>query len=228
MSKPSWFESTNNISEISEPSADAYALDPTMDIQKIRCLWLISFIQDMRTFMGFSSRFYIQGLSTCPALYKAALLLRDDFQAHHMDTSQDLGMTAPDYDRLTCVFAICLMIQDSMTTPLDGPLYDSLRSRGLVLLNGALAESQAMWEGSVQNLCPILHHHLTAFHVEGLEKVDYIKRMIEILGHLSLEARTGVEKCLLNMLCRTQGAQTTFLVDDGWTPDSLLSRMHGQ
>ena len=58
MAKPSWFEPTNNISEVSEPSADTFPLDPSMDFQKIRCLWLISFVQDLwalRDFLPYST-----------------------------------------------------------------------------------------------------------------------------------------------------------------------------
>jgi hypothetical protein len=230
MSKPSWFEPTNNISEISEPSANAYSLDPTMDIQKIRCLWLISFIQDMRTFMGFSSRLYAYGLSTYPSVYDAIALLRDDFQTYHAIKSPSHGreMTASDYDRLTCLFSICLMMQDSISSPPRGPMNSPLPSHDLIVLDEALASSRALWEASVGNLRPFLLNHLMECHLDGMQKIDYVRRMVGVLSHLSLEAGIGVEKCLLNMLCRTQAAQSTFLVDDGWTPDSLLSSMHGQ
>lgn len=226
MSKPSWFECTNNISEISEPSANAFSLDPTMDIQKIRCLWLISFIQDMRTFMGFSSRFYVRGLSAYPSLYGAVSLLRDDFQAYHLNKSCAHGpeLSPSDYDRLTCLFSICLMIQDSISTPMSSPV----PSHGLVMLDEALANSRSLWQASVGNLRPFLLHHMLECHLDGPQKIDYIRRIVEVLSHLSLEAGVGIEKCLLNMLCRTQATQSTFLVDDGWTPDSLLSSMHGQ
>lgn len=62
MSKPTWFESSNNISEISEQSFQNAAKAALVDTQKVRCLWLISFIQDMRTLMAFSSRLYMDGL----------------------------------------------------------------------------------------------------------------------------------------------------------------------
>ena len=230
MSRPSWFESTNNISEISEPSANAFSLDPNMDIQKIRCLWLISFIQDMRTFMGFSSRFYVHGLSAYPSLYDAVTLLRADFQTYHTNKSLSGGpeMTVSDYNRLTCLFSICIMMQDSISSPLGGPMGSPSPSHGLIMLDDALANSRSLWQASVSNLRPFLLHHLVECHLDGPQKIDYISRMVEVLSHLSLEAGIGVEKCLLNMLCRTQAVQSTFLVDDGWTPDSLLSSMHGQ
>jgi hypothetical protein len=228
MTKPSWFEPTNNISEVSEPSADAFALDPSMDFQKIRCLWLISFIQDLRTFMGFSSRFYVQGLSTYPSLYQAVLHLRDEFQRSNSSASITLGTSPSDYDRLTCLFSICLMMQESISSPPIDAMSNSFWSSGLDILDGALMQSRGLWDFSVQNLRPFLHQHLIETYPGALQKIEYVRRMTEVLGQVSLEARIGVEKCLLNMLCRTKDAQTAFLVDDGWTPDSLLSSMHGQ
>jgi hypothetical protein len=230
MSKPSWFESTNNISELSEPSANTFSLDPTMDIQKIRCLWLISFIQDMRTFMGFSSRFYVRGLSAYPSLCDAITLLRDDFQTYHANKSPAHGpeLSPSDYDRLTCLFSICIMMQDSISTPFHDPMSSPVPSHGLTMLDEALANSQSIWQGSVGNLRPFLLRHMVDCHLDGPQKIDYIRRMVDVLSHLSLEAGVGVEKCLLNMLCRTRAAQSTFLVDNSWTPDSLLSSMHGQ
>jgi len=201
-----------------------------MDIQKVRCLWLISFIQDMRTFMGFSSRFYVRGLSAYPSIYDAVTLLRDDFQAYHANknTSPGSEMTASDYDRLTCLFSICIMMQDSISSSPRGPMNFPIPSYGLTTLEEALANSRSLWQASVGNLRPFLVRHLVERHLDGPQKVDYIRRMVEVLSHLSLEAGLGVEKCLLNMLCRTQAAQSTFFVDDSWTPDSLLSSMHGQ
>lgn len=228
MAKPSWFEPTNNISEVSEPSADAFALDPSMDFQKIRCLWLISFIQDLRTFMGFSSRFYVQGLAAYPSLYQVVLHLRDEFQSSHSTASLTHGTSSSDYDRLTCLFSICLMMQESISSrPIDA-MSNPFWSSGLDILEEALLQSRGLWDFSLQNLRRFLYCHLVESYPDGERKIEYVRKMTEVLGQVSLEARIGVEKCLLNMLCRTKDAQAAFLVDNGWTPDSLLSSMHGQ
>lgn len=98
----------------------------------------------------------------------------------------------------------------------------------MALLDVALATSRNVWETSVYSLRAFLHHHFVAYHPDGAAKIDYVMKMTDVLGHLSLEARRGVEKCLLNMLCRAREGKIWFSADDGWTPDSLLSSVHGQ
>jgi hypothetical protein len=84
-----------------------------------------------------------------------------------------------------------------------------------------------MWEGSVGNMHLFLFHHFVNLP-NGSLKTKYAMQMTDVLGHLSLEARRGVEKCLLNMLCGTKGGKLRFSGEDSWTPDSLLSSMHGE
>ncbi|KAJ5160708.1 uncharacterized protein N7482_007712 [Penicillium canariense] len=193
-------------------------------LEHVVYLW----VSDLRTFMGFSSRFYVRGLSTYPALYQAVLHLRDEFQHTHAMASPSSGMSPFDYERLICLFFICLMMQDSVSSTPTDPMHSSFRPSGLDTLDGALMESRGMRDFSVQNLRPFLNHHLVELHPDGMQKIEYVRRMTEVLGLLRPEARIGVEKCLLNMLCRSNEGHTAFLVDDGWTPDSLLSSMHGQ
>ncbi len=80
---------------------------------------------------------------------------------------------------------------------------------------------------SVYNLRVILFESLARLFEEGESKVNYVQDLVQVLNTLSLEARQGVEKCLLNLLYCLGNSNTTMLIDDGWTPDSLLSSMHG-
>ncbi|KAE8309787.1 hypothetical protein BDV41DRAFT_419970 [Aspergillus transmontanensis] len=228
MSKPTWFESSNNISEISEQSFQNAAKAALVDTQKVRCLWLISFIQDMRTLMAFSSRLYMDGLASYPSLYDAVQLLRANFHLANESPSHTASFPS-DYDRLACLFSICITMQESISrSPVAASLPAPEIYNDMALLDVALATSRNVWETSVYSLRAFLHHHFVAYHSDGAAKIDYVMKMTDVLGHLSLEARRGVEKCLLNMLCRAREGKMWFLTDDGWTPDSLLSSVHGQ
>ncbi|KAE8376119.1 hypothetical protein BDV26DRAFT_294351 [Aspergillus bertholletiae] len=228
MSKPTWFESSNNISEISEQSFQNAAIAASVDTQKVRCLWLISFIQDMRTLMAFSSRLYMDGLASYPSLYDAVLLLRANFYLANEGPSHSTSFPS-DYDRLACLFSICITMQESISrSPITTALPTPEISNDMALLDVALATSRSVWQTSVYSLRAFLHNHFVTYHPDGAAKIDYVMKMTDVLGHLSLEARRGVEKCLLNMLCRAREGKVWAFTDDGWTPDSLLSSVHGQ
>lgn len=217
MSKPSWFESTNDLSEISEHSIRRNILGNSIDVHKIRCLWLISFIQDMRNLMGMSSHLYMGGLSVYPSLYDAVLFIRNDLQVE----SQKCKTRESNYNRLACLFAITIMVQDSVS------LAYSAQSNELAILDMSLQIYRHAWEGSINLLRSFLHNHFVNSYPNGGLKIDYVMQMTDIVSHLSLEAQKGIEKCLLNMLCRTWDGKLPFFVDDGGTPDSLLSTVHG-
>ncbi|PYI09603.1 hypothetical protein BO78DRAFT_404830 [Aspergillus sclerotiicarbonarius CBS 121057] len=223
MSKPSWFESTNDLSEISDhriTTTTQSILGSSIDLHKIRCLWLISFIQDMRNLMGMWSRLYLDGLLGFPSLYDAILLVRSSFE-HEAEHS--LSAYRPsDYDRLTCLFAICILVQGSVSQAYSGP------HNALTILDMALETSRSAWETSIHLLHGFLRDHFVQVYPNGARTLDYVTQMTDVVGHLSLEAHQGIEKCLLNMLCRTRGSKLPFYVDDdGGTPDSLLSTVHG-
>ncbi|BCR85437.1 uncharacterized protein ACHE_20894A [Aspergillus chevalieri] len=219
MSKPSWFESTNDLSEISEHSIRRSILGSSIDLHKMRCLWLISFIQDMRNLMGMSSQLYMGGLSVYPSLYDAVLFIRNDFliegEAYKTECHES------DYDRLTCLFAITIMVQESIS------LAYAAQSNELATLDMSLQTYRHVWEGSIHSLRSFIRNHFLNSYPNGELKIDYVMQMTDIVSHLSLEAHQGIEKCLLNMLCRTWDGRLPFFVDDGGTPDSLLSTVHG-
>ena len=120
-----------------------------------------------------------------------------------------------------------MMHESISTTPIDA-ISNPFWSSGLDLLEQALMQSRGMGDFFVHNLRTFLHCHLVDAYPDGERKIEYVRTMTDVLGQVSVEARIGVEKCLLNMLCRTSGARAVFLVDGGWTRDSLLSSMRGQ
>lgn len=84
MAKPSWFYPSNHISEISNSLAYMASTGATVDLRKLRSLWLISFIQDMRSLMGGSRWLHSEGLRRYPTLYEAVSFLRTSFrQSQH-------------------------------------------------------------------------------------------------------------------------------------------------
>lgn len=219
MSKPSWFESTNDLSEISEHSTRKSILGDSIDKHKMRCLWLISFIQDMRNLMGMSSQLYMDGLFVYPSLYDVVLFIRDAFEIDGQ--TYKIGYHESDYDRLTCLFAISITVQESVSLAYSAP------GNGLAILDMSLQTYRYAWEGSIHSLRLFLHNHFVNSYPNGALKIDYVMQMTDVVSHLSLEAHRGIEKCLLNMLCRTRDGKLPFFVDDGGTPDSLLSSVHG-
>lgn len=219
MSKPSWFESTNDLSEISENKIRHSVLGSSIDLQKMRCLWLISFIQDMRNLMGMSSQLYMDGLLVFPSLYDAVLLIRNDFMLEAQ--TYKTQYLASDYDRLVCLFAISIMVQESVSLTLLSPANE------LAVLDLSLQTSRDDWMGSIHSLRFYLHNHFVNSYPNGVLKIEYVMQMTDVIKHLSLEAHRGIEKCLLNMLCRTREGRLPFYMDDGGTPDSLLSSVHG-
>lgn len=222
MSRPSWFESTNDISRILESPIHRTIAGASLDLNKIRSLWLISFIQDIRTLMNVASRQYMEGLSIFPSLYHALLLVRMDFENQ---AQKNFSFASSSYDRLTCLFSVSVMVQESISS---ASVIPSTSTDSLALLDASLGASLDTWGSSVHNLTRFLHHHILNFCPDGAHKISYILHTIEVISHLSIEAQRGVEKCLLNILCRSSSGYVMFLADDGWTPDSLLSSVHGR
>ncbi|KAG2420732.1 hypothetical protein HFD88_000346 [Aspergillus terreus] len=89
--------------------------------------------------------------------------------------------------RLELVVYLCVQ--------LTRPVVDTLAELELFL-----RDSQDMWGNSVQKLRSILYGSLTLLFEDGTFKVDYVTDLVQVLGTLSVEARQGVGKCLLNLL----------------------------
>ncbi|KAH8692229.1 fungal-specific transcription factor domain-containing protein [Talaromyces proteolyticus] len=252
MSKPSWFFPSNNISEISASIAylssrhEASSFtDPTnnnADIQKLRSLWLISFIQDMRSLMANSSNLQSEGLRHYPSIYEAVNILRTSF-FESLQGSSDPASNLYEHDRITCLFYIGVMIQECVSSryhntiatvtsvkPTSHLLLDFINNKDasydrLATLNSAMYEQRSVWRESISQLEAFLLSHFMN-QLGNVNRAQYVLDMTEVLTSLSREARDGVERCLLNMFGGNyslgEGKQ------GGWTVDQLLMSIHGQ
>ncbi|KAH8693641.1 hypothetical protein BGW36DRAFT_383425 [Talaromyces proteolyticus] len=234
MSQPSWFSPTNNISSISYPDfLRSTILGMDIGIKRIRSIWLISFIQDMRNLMSMSSHLYGDGLAKFPTLHDAVLLILSSFKT-------DIGFSSPsssmktqysssDYDRLEWLFSMSILVQESITLSFTHPTVaqSATNDNSIALLDMSLFAAPRSSKTSVHALLSFLRTYYLKFGLSGADKFYYIMQMTEIVTHLSLEAQLGIEKCLLNMFCRTSDGMMVFDPDDRATPDSLLSSVHG-
>lgn len=88
-----------------------------------------------------------------------------------------------------------------------------------------------VWPGSVEDLHNLLFSNSTELP-GSVQKTHYVLQMTNVLASLSSEARRGVERCLLRILCQAsgineQGTESPSSFDDNWTPDALLSSLRG-
>ncbi|KAK9320202.1 hypothetical protein V1517DRAFT_264826 [Lipomyces orientalis] len=234
MVKPSWFDPSNNIREISQHPLNN-SLNSTVasiiDLHKVRCSWLISFTHHIQMLMRSSSQLYQHGLGGFRAVHDAVLQLHFYFQCDARTDVHEVGYATPEDDRLACLFLISVLLQGSLTStaalPISPGSFSTRPNNSLAILDTSLHESRNLWEGSVGNLRSLLYEHVITVP-DGWMKAKYAMDITDILRHLSLEARRGVEKCLLNILSGTNGAKLRFSHEDSWTPDSLLSSMHGE
>ena len=171
--------------------------------------------------------FYHMGLSSYSFTHAAVGLLRHEFALAIGSPSRAGLMTECEDEILGCLFSISVLIQESLAVLSDQNSRTGTSVNPLDELEKILHDHQDVWDGSVRGLRYILYASLERLFDGGAFKVSYITDLVHVLGTLSLESRHGVEKCLLNLLYSLGNNDGTLLVDDGWTPDSLLSSMQG-
>jgi hypothetical protein len=207
-----------------------------VDLRKLRSLWLISFIQDMRSLVGGSRRLHLQGLRRYHSLHEAVSFLRDTFiQSHQSDPGALSQTSLSEYDRIVCLFYIGVMLQESTTSSFRGvvtaadripSLLAAPETDDLAVLDSMLRDTKAFWAGSISNLRAFLLQHFMN-QSENINRAEYVVHMTEVLTSLSSEARVGVEKCLLNMFSGKFEKDIYNVEEEDWTVDSLLSSIHG-
>ncbi|EED13434.1 hypothetical protein TSTA_059210 [Talaromyces stipitatus ATCC 10500] len=246
MSKPSWFYPSNNISEISdsfsylritEESASPFSEPSTptglkiygsnsnnSEIPKLRSLWLISFIQDMRSLMANSSNLQSVGLWHYHSIYEAVTILRSSF-LESMRHPEDATANVHEHDRIACLFYIGVMIQECVSSKYHNTIATAAPERDdnvksispsnlsmctvdvevdeksydrLATLDKEMRDHKSIWMASIPQLEGFLLNHFMN-HLGNVNRAEYVLHMTEVLTSLSREARNGVERCLLNM-----------------------------
>lgn len=171
--------------------------------------------------------FRTRKLPPFPFAQAAVGVLRQDFQHSLQSPSSEIGVTPLESERLICLFSISVLVQELISAFPGGDYTVPMRPTGLDALETFLAESHQIWGKSVHKLHSILYEIPSSFFEEGPHKMDYTVNLVQVLGTLSLEARQGVQRCLLNLLYQIGESKDSVLMDDGWSPDSLLSSIHG-
>ena len=222
MAKPSWFDSANQLWELSQMSRN-HATPNEQHLQRVRGLWLISFIQDMRTLRSSATKFREYTLPSYTAIQDALELLKMDSQRGTPLSSPEASCTDHELARLSCLLLISVILHGTLAS---GDVSPSLAPCTLFGLDKYLQERRLEWQGCVEDLHSLLFLDLMA-SPESTQTTDYIQQMAHVLGSLSSEARTGVERCLVYILHPTEDAGEQIRLDDSWTPDLLLSSVHG-
>lgn len=187
------------------------------NLRRVRCLWLISFIQDMRTFLTPELR--ENGLRQYTALQDVLLFLQADMRRCMRKPSPEEACSHHEFARLACLFYISVLLQAS--TPVGhAPHFQS----DLAIIDTFL-QARDIWSGSMENLHTALFYHF-AVVLDNVQKRDYVLQMTNVLASLSSQARRGVEKCLLHILCQAESSADKSSFGE-WTPDDLLSSLRG-
>lgn len=229
MSKPTWFDSSNEIFTISTQSL-AVRVHPVLadmeGLKRIRALWLISFVQDIGTFRSKSPEFYLNGIAQYAALQDAMLLLKSDLQQQGLVTEDEV-CSDHEFARLSCLLYLCVLLQQEfVSTPDSGVSAGHRGLDALQLLDAFLEQNRNLWQGSIANLRAVLMDNFSG-DGDGVGRADYVLNMTKVMASMSCDVRHGVERCLQRILSPTRGNEREVDGDDEWTPDSLLSSIHG-
>ncbi|PHH61803.1 hypothetical protein CDD81_7967 [Ophiocordyceps australis] len=223
MHKPSWFDSSNRIWELSGQPHLHPVLSSQENLDRVRCLWLISIVQDLRTFMNTCPQSNLHGLGAHGSIRDAMRLVEMDFEQDGTSSPNDSHMNNREYSRLACIFFICVLVQSSASVPDGSPGEESWSD--MARMDAYLDLNWQLWQGGVEDLYTIIFQHDYEFP-DKAQKADYVLNLTNVLGSRSLQARRGVERCLLHMLCPKSGSPAAD-ADCDWSPDELLSTLRG-
>lgn len=247
MTKPSWFHAANDITALAAlPSALADAPSPTpfnhqalaaLDAppdpheKLLRSLWLLSMVQDTRTLMV-SARACSgdRRFAACAALQDALRLLLADLQQDFAacpggEALADPAMhTAREHVRLASIVLLCILMRESVEA--DGAKgVVGADPADLVLVDVQLQDTRPLWLDAT-GLHSILFGRAAALP-GGDRHARYAENMAVVLLSFSGDARRGVQKCLLRILCEALAIPDAYQWDESWTPDAVLASLRG-
>ncbi|KAM3474790.1 hypothetical protein MY5147_004070 [Beauveria neobassiana] len=233
MSKPSWFDSSNQLWEISDSSIST-GLHPLFGnedaLPRIRSLWLISFIQDTRTLMNHWLELYSSGITNYVGLQHAVATLHAAVPPHS-GLTETHEFDTHDYTRMACILFIVMIIQSStsiltQTAAASGSQYPqaTLSLARIAELDALLLEREPNWTHSIDELYNTLYHEFASNHT-STHITSYALHMATVVSYMSPETRRGVEKTLLHILPHIPAEG--WRDDSEWTPDALLSSTYG-
>ncbi|CAK7226625.1 hypothetical protein SCUCBS95973_006265 [Sporothrix curviconia] len=248
MAKPSWFHAANKITGLAAlPAALADAPPPptpvdhhalaTLDApvaareRLLRGLWLLSSVQDTHTLMV-SARACSSGgrLAACAALQDALRLLLADLKQDLTarpggEALADPAMpTEHERVRLASIVLLCILMRASVEADGAGGA-GGADPTDLVLVDVHLQDTRPLWP-SATALHSILFGRAAALP-GGDRRTLYAENMIVVLLSFSSDARRGVQKCLLRILCEALAIPNAHLWDESWTPDAVLASLRG-
>lgn len=225
MGRPSWFDTSNQIWEISDQPDQEWARD---HMHQIRCLWLLSFVQDIGTFVCNDPYVHTDGLSQYPAVREALGDLQTAARHSHAEIQQTASSACDDdeFKRLASLLLVCVLAQASLSVSQADPVQD--HPDGLSALDSWLGDSRQTWKGSVLEIYKVLVDNFFSTG-DRSRQMEYALKMTSVLASLSCEARRGVENCLLHMMLQTGRTRYEGILADGrdYNLDSLLASIHG-
>lgn len=168
---------------------------------------------------------YSARLRLFPSLHAAMGLLLNKFVISNQIPSSEMNDPEMEHELLGCLFSVGVVLQESICHLSEDSFQEHSLST-LTTLEETLRSSQDTWSNSIPNLRFYLYQSFMYLFDSGDFQINYVRELVDVLSTLSFEARQGVEKCLLNLFY-SLGGRDRSLIDDGWTPDSLLSSVHG-
>ena len=199
MTEPSWFNTNNNIFGL---RSETSSLDLPIDLQKIRSLWLVSFIYDLKLFVQLPFWLGATRSPRYPSLYGALFSLRNRSLPEDYDGSHNTHSSF-DYEKMSCLLSIGVIVHDSDSlsafTSAGMPI-----ELAMATFDATLESSRGDWENSIQALRSALDDHFIKHYPNGAQKRNFASQLARTVQDLGAEATRLVQNTLLCMLLRAE------------------------